>query len=316
MLRVKTTSNDRPTARSWHPSPAPRNAGFSFVELLMAAAILAITVTVAVIAYSTIASGGRRAGGGLAVTLPSGVAVNFYGITNSVVAVSAAPAYGETVRAEGMRNLLDTDLARSVAVFCLARNDISTVRPSTVTLGVNFDPRTNASPAGFRTLLGTGASTFTDYPGSANSLTNTSLFILQASTNSTSAKVLATYEADFVRTTSPVGTYASVRRYEGATLTYYYHVFYEGTNAHNFLPPVAYFERSVAPATSTNAIDRNRQAAGIPFYFLWWPDPAVVRLHETNSAMPSVATNLPRAGYSQMADRTSLFFVIPAYPAL
>lgn len=316
MLRMRFSSNKRPPAPSWHRAPAPRNAGFSFVELLMASAIFAITITVAVIAYSTIASGGRRTSGSVAVTLPSGYAVNFYGITNSVVSVSQTPAYGELSRAEGMRNLLENDLARSVAVFCLARNPISTVRPSSIALGVGFDPKTNASPAGFRTLLGSGASTFTDYAGAATTLTNTSLFLLGPSANAANANVIAVYESDFVRTTSPPGTYATVRRYQGATLTYYYHVFFVGTNTHNFFPPVAYFDRTNAPATGTNAIDRNRQAATMPFYFLWWPDPSVPRLSETNVSMPASATNQPRAGYSQMADRTSFFYVIPAYPSL
>ncbi len=290
--------------------------GFSFVELLVAVALFAITITAGVIAYQSISSRAAWTGGSIDVTLTSGVSANFYGMTNNIVAVNLAPSLGEILRAETMREFLNEDLNASTAAFCLARNGLSTVRPSTISVGAGFDPRTNLSPNAFRGLLGGGASTFSAYTGAATNLTNTSLFILEATTNAASIRVRAVYEADFSPTTSPVGTYASVRRYVQGTLTSFYHVFYEGTNTHNFLPPVVYFDRTTQTTSGNNAVDRYLQAPGSPFYFVWWPDPSNARFWETISTNSPPTGLQPRTGYWQMADRSSYFFVIPALPAL
>ncbi len=290
--------------------------GFTFVEMLVAVAIFAITITAGVIAYQSISSQAEWTGGAIDVTLPSGVSSSFYGLTNNVIAVNMAPNLGEVLRAESMRELLYEDLNSSIAAFCLARNGISTFRPSTITVGVGFDPRTNASPAGFRSLLGANGDDFTDYNGAATNLTNTTLFILEATTNAATTRVRAIYEADFSRAVSPAGTYASVRRYVQGTLTTFYHVFYPGTNTHNFLPPVVYFDRSIRPTSGTNAVDRYLQAANMPFYYLWWPDPSSRRFWQTISTNGTPTGLQPRAGYWNMADRSSYFFVIPALPAL
>ena len=285
---------------------------FSFVELLVASAIVAITVTVAVIAFGAIHTGGNRGGTSLDVSLPAGVLANFYGLGGTEVNVSSAPDFGEIARAEGMRDTLHEDLKRAVAVFCLARSGRSTVRPETINLATNFSPQATVRPSDFRALLGAGAVTFTDYQGAATNLANTSLFILQASTNSAVANVRAIYEMDMVSATDPAGIYASVRRYEGSRLTSFYHVFYEGTNANSFVPPVVFFDRSILAATGNPTVDSLRQAANMPFYFCWWPDPATARFWE----LQTPATNSPRNIYTQMAGRTSFFFVIPAFPAL
>jgi prepilin-type N-terminal cleavage/methylation domain-containing protein len=290
--------------------------GFTFVEMLVAVAIFAITITTGVIAYQSISSQAEWTGGSIDVTLPSGVSANFYGLTNNIVAVNMAPSMGEVLRAESMRELLYEDLSSSIAAFCLARNGINDFRPSTIAVGAGFDPRTNITPAQFRALLGAGGDAFTDYNGAATNLTNTTLFVLEATTNAATTRVRAIYEADFNRAVSPQGIYASVRRYVQGTLTTYYHVFYSGTNTHNFLPPVAYFDRSIRPTTGTNAIDRYLQAANMPFYFLWWPDPSNRRFYQTISTNNMPTGLEPRAGYWQMADRSSYFFVIPALPAL
>jgi len=290
--------------------------GFTFVEILVAVAIFAVTITAGVIAYQSISSQAEWTGGSIDVTLPSGVSANFYGLANNIVAVNMAPSLGEVLRSESMRELLYEDLSSSIAAFCLARNGINDFRPSTITVGVGFDPRTNMGPAAFRTLLGSGGDAFTDYNGAATNLTNTTLFILEATTNAATTRVRAIYEADFNQAISPPGTYASVRRYVQGTLTTFYHVFYSGTNTHNFAPPVVYFDRAIRPDSGTQAVDRYLRAQDMPFYFLWWPDPSNRRFYQTISTNNMPTGLQPRAGYWQMADRSSYFFVIPALPAL
>ncbi len=291
--------------------------GFTFVEILVAVAIFAITITVGVIAYQSISTQAAWTGGAIDVTLPGGISANYYGLTNNIISVNMAPNLGEVLRAESMRELLYEDLNASVAAFCLARNGLNDFRPATISVGLGFDPRTNISPNAFRSLLGANGNDFTDYTGAATNLTNTTLFILEATTNAATTRVRAIYEADFTPAVSPQGTYASVRRYVQGTLTTFYHVFYEGTNnTHNFLPPVVYFDRSIRPAVGNDAVDRYLQAADMPFYFLWWPDPSSRRFWQTISTNNMPTGLQPRAGYWQMADRSSYFFVIPALPAL
>jgi len=289
---------------------------FTFVEILVAVAIFAVTITAGVIAYQSISSQAEWAGGAIDVTLPSGISANYYGLTNNVISVNQAPSLAEVLRAESMRELLYEDLNASIAAFCLARNGLNSARPSSINVGVGFDPRTNMTPAAFRSLLGANGADFTDYTGAATNLINTSLFILEATTNAATTRIRAIYEADFSPAVSPVGTYASVRRYVQGTLTTFYHVFYPGTNAQNFLPPVVYFDRSIRPTSGTNDVDRYLQAQNMPFYFLWWPDPSSRRFSQTISTNNQPTGLQPRAGYWQMADRSSYFFVIPALPAL
>ena len=54
-------------------------------------------------------------------------------------------------------------------------------------------------------------------------------------------------------------------------------------------------------------------AVNQPFTFVWWPDPLLSSLG--GSAVPPLSNNA-RANYSNMAGRTSFFFVLPAFPSL
>jgi hypothetical protein len=291
-------------------------AGFSFVELLVASAILGITIIVAVVAFSTLTTSPGRGIGEVDVQLPAAVMMSHYGISNPVVAVPHAPAYGELLRAEAMRDLLHNDLGHAVAVYCLARSNTTSFRPGAIALGTGFDPRRVVRPAEFRALLGGGGSGFTDYTGPATGLPNTSLFIFEATNTPATGRIRAIYEMDVTEAINPPGLYASVRRYTGSALTAFYHVFYVSTNtnnfANNFMPPAVFFDRQIT--TNGTTADRFRRAQNMPFYFLWWPDPATERFRETNTLMPDPGQ--PRRDYHQMADRTSFFFVIPAFPPL
>ncbi len=289
--------------------------GFTFVEILVAGAIAALAITASVIAFQSVMTHGNSFSERLDVTLDSGVLNNFYGMNGTQVSVSAAPDFSMTANAQALRERLEEDIAAASAIFCLGRNGRSAYRPSTIALPANATELN--SPAAFYSHLNTlnpggfSSSGFVSWRG-ASSATNASLFVLTPSANTNEAVVRAVYETDFVVTTNaPGGVYASVRRYVGGTNTDFYHVFYPGQTS-TFRPLAAYFERSAVPAEGNPAVDAFKKAAERPFYFVWWPDP----LERSLPSGVSSTNALPRGAYTNMAGQTSLFFVIPAFPAL
>lgn len=287
--------------------------GFTFVELLVAIVVGAAVLTAAVIGFGTLANiRPGPAGATLDVTLPSGTLQNFYGMTNPVISVEPAPSLGEVARAESLREMLERDIGKAVAVYCLARNGRSAVRPTNISIPVGMDGRSLESPEAFRALVDPGGSTFAPYVGAATNLLNTSLFILAPSESASGLRVQSIYEMDIVQATQPAGFYASVRRYHGGLVSAFYHVFYPQSAA-VFRPPVAFFERSALSTGSINITNAFRGAANRPFYFVWWPDPMQVRL-PTN--VPAAFATNARSVYSHLGLATSYFLVLPAFPAL
>ena len=302
------------TSKSAFPGRSA-GAGFTFVELIVAMCIGASVIVVAVLAYGAISRNGpsRRQSN---VTLTNAVA--FYGTTNSLIAVSEAPSFAAAAMAESMRERLLSDIASASAVCCLGRNkpNPTGLRVTNLTLSTNFDERGMVTPENFRTnLIEPLQNVYVAYSGATTNSTNLSIYILGYSGNSTNVNVKAIYETDLVSlTNNPPGVYASVRRYVGPMLTDYYHVFYPG-QANNFSPLAAYFDQTSLGSSGTPSIDRYRQAAGRPFYFVWWPDPA--RKNLASSYGPESLTNSnPRWDYSGMDGASSFFFVIPAFPPL
>ena len=295
------------------PRENPGRSGFTFVEILVALCIGAMVVAAVAMAYGSIVLHGPIRTRSENVSISAAVFQNFYGVSQDTVAVSQAPDYGSAAMAESMREKFHSDVSSAIAVFCLGRNGLSSaaMRLSTLTNA----GRTNVSPEDFRALIDASATVFTSYTG-AMSATNSSTYVLGRSTNASAVNVRAIYETDLLTTSSPAGVYASVRRYEGTTLTDYYHVFYPGdTNA--FRPLAVFFVREALDIGSASA-DTYRHAANRPFYFLWWPDPTVATLADRMTESFSNTNGLyePRAHYYQMSGKTSFFFVVPAFPAL
>lgn len=306
--RQDAASTDR------HPRDRSR-AGFTFVELVVAMCIGAAVIMVAVLAYGAISRNGpsRRQSN---VSLTNAAA--FYGTTNSLIAVSEAPSYAAAAMAESLRERLRGDIASASAVCCLGRNkpNPSGLRVTNIALPTNFDVSGMVTPENFRTnLIEPSQNAYVAYSGATTNSTNLSIYIFGYSGNTTNVNVNAIYETDLVSlTNNPPGVYASVRRYVGSTMTDYYHVFYPG-QTNNFGPLAAYFDQASLGSSGTASIDRYRQAAGRPFYFVWWPDPA--RKNLASSYGPESLTNSnPRWDYSGMDGATSFFFVIPAFPPL
>jgi Prokaryotic N-terminal methylation motif len=290
------------------------SGGFTFVEMVVAMSIGATVIMVAVLAYGAIARNGpsRRQSN---ITLTNAVA--FYGTANNIIAVSEAPSFAAAAMAESMRERLISDIASASAVCCLGRNkpNPSGLRVTNLALSTNLAVSGMVTPENFRTnLIEPIQNAYVAYRGATTNSTNLSMYILGYSGNTTNVLVKAIYETDLVSLSSPPGVYASVRRYVGPMMTDYYHVFYPG-QANNFSPLAAFFDQSSLGSSGTPSIDRYRQAAGRPFYFVWWPDPA--RKNLASSYGPESLTNSdPRWDYSGMDGATSLFFVIPAFPPL
>jgi len=129
-------------------------------------------------------------------------------------------------------------------------------------------------------------------------------------------RVHAVYEIDLIPTSSPSGTYASVRRYRNGSLTHYYDVFFEAGSGDVFAPLFVTFERKSRSAVSEGqAIDRFKIAGGNPFHLIWLPDPAINPYEEPTWTATDPAAS-PRAAYEHMAGKTSFLVALPMFRSI
>jgi len=299
---------------------------FTLLELLVAAAIGAALIAVAVIAFATFAGLPGR-GGLVNVQLPGSTIGNFYGTDSSFLSLGPNPNYFQAAQARRMKDRLLADTSASSAVFCLGRNVSGSpeLRPAEIAVP-DTDFRAHATPTAFRNFLasvdsGLAAAFPEDQNGALLGMTNATIFVVGTLSSvlqySNTLTILAVYEIDFVPTVEPAGgTVASVRRYSGSDRTVptdYYHVYYPGeaNGGDGFRPVAAFFGRQAADPTGNNPFAR---AVNQPFTFVWWPDPLVSVLG--GSSVPAASSESARANYSNMAGRTSLFSVLPAFPSL
>jgi hypothetical protein len=303
----------------------PRTEAFTLVELLVAAAIGAAIIGAAVVGFAVVSQSSVREGA-RNVTLPGGLVANMYGTNSSFVTVGANPNYFQAAQARRMKERLLADVSSAAAVFCLGRNvpGNAASRVYRLSLPNREDFRTNATPQAFRNFLVRHDSSLADiFPaqqaGALLETTNATVYVVgylrDTSEYNNELTMLATYEVDFVPTPEPdTGTFASVRRYtltNQAVPTDYYHLFYpdESNGSDGFRPLSAFFSRKKAAQGS----DPFAVAENQPFTFLWWPDPLSSRLG--GSSVPAASATV-RSNYANMAGRTSLFFVLPAFPPL
>lgn len=301
-------------------------SGFTLVELLVAAAIGAALIAAAVIGFGVVSSLPLRQGT-VNVSLPSGVIANFYGTNLTSLTLGPNPNYFQAAQARRIKDRLMSDVAASSAVFCLGRNVSGSpaLRAAEIAVPGGTDFRSHSTPSTFRDFLASadaalGSAFPAQQDGALRNTTNASIYVVgtlaSVSDYTNRLTVLATYEMDFVPTVSPTGgTVASVRRYSGTNTsvpTDYYHVYYaEAANGSDgFRPLAAFFGRAAADDDDN---DPFAVAVNQPFTFVWWPDPLVSSLGA--GQVPGSSTNT-RANYANMAGRTSLFFVLPAFPSL
>ncbi len=298
-----------------------RRGAFTFVELVVALAIAAAVITTAALVYGTVSRSNSRLGTYGKVTLPTGTLAALYpNRTGTDLQTYFAPNYGRMAMAEQLRQSLYEDVAHATAVFCLARSGQSSIRPTTITISSTVDARQYDTAEAFRLFLASAipasSTTFTSYRGKGTA-NNLSIFILGQSSSATSLNVRAIYELDLVAASSPAGTLASVRRFEGTTYTDYYDVFYPASTLPTaFAPTVVQFERSTrAVVAEGSSIDPFKLADHRPFSFVWWPDPSMTTL-EGNNTFATYGSSDPRSAYAGMVDRTSFFMVLPLFPDL
>lgn len=308
--------------------------GFTSAEMLVAMALGAVIIGAAAVAYGTISRNQSRAGNAAVITLDTAKLSNFYGLNQATIQSVIAPNYGAVLRAEDMRERFMADTMAATAVFPLARNDINAYRPAQIP----FVPGTDTfpdTPLKFRDHLVTkslvASTVFTSSRNYNATATNSSIFVLGYSSDPAYLSVTAIYEIDIIKTTSPKGFYASVRRYvatptAAAQMTAYYDVFYPPyddalwpTTKDNFSPIWVSFERQsrryLSPAESSD-IERFKKANEKPFCLIWWPDPAAATLGLYRASNTAYTAIDPRAVYNHMAGRTSFMFTVPLFPAL
>lgn len=285
----------------------------------MALAIAGGVIATSVLAYQAATQANNRAGALGRIELPEGLAGNFHGAayaaSNSIY-VYNAPNFGALARAELLRTEFYEDIGRANAVFCLVRNGPSSAaaRPSHLNVVSNYDFRRINSPDAFRALLESSlpatAGIFSSYANVGNQQ-NLSIYVLQPTESTNQIEVRSVYEMDLVSTTSPPGTYASVRRYRSGVRDRFYEIFYP---ANEDFSPVGFSPVAVCFDRAAGGDDVYRVATPKPFFFVWWPDPGVASLGNAESAV--VPSGDPRAAYGSMIGRTSLFMVVPMFPSL
>jgi hypothetical protein len=313
------------------------NAGFTSAEMLVATALAGIVIGAAALAYHTLLMGQRSFTETVQVNIPAAAQNNFYGVNSSSITSYVAPNFGCVARAEAMRARFAADTLQAVGVFCLYRNTgvYNTIRPSTipapsVTAKLDtveaFRGHLNANVSGASSIFNINYRSYYDSP-------NYSIFVLGYSGDITNLPVIAVYDIDIVPATdstgnTTLGQYASVRRYVAGTLTAYYDAIYLTANSTDqFSPPVVCFERAVRLAVAESSVDPFKKAAGQPFYFIWWPDPARDSLKVPNpntsatfsttssTLNPTFSSTDPRKIYNHMGGRTSYMFTVPMFPS-
>ncbi len=301
--------------------------GWTFVELLVAVALSAVMMGAAAIVLAAITANSKRLTTIVNVDIGSATKSAFYGQSGSTVQVYSAPNYGRSAQAANFRELLNEDAVGASFVHCLPRQLANQFHPEFLRftagdVGSTDDPPALDTPEAFRQFLMTvepdSALTFTtairNIPDP--STLNTSIFIVSPSTDPGYLRVKAIYEIDYVKTTNPVGTYASARRYKNGVLTHYYDVFYPDGIGSLPIPSFVAFEHTSRKAVWEGvAIDRFKIAEKSPFYFLWLPDPAINPHAIPNAAITAPASS-PRAAYERVGARSSVTLVLPMFPQL
>ncbi len=310
-----------------------RVRGFSLVELAAVSGMSVAVIGSSVLAYRAVAAQQTKSSNYGTVTIGTDNLRNFYGLQNrSKWDVWFAPNYGRAVRADEMRDLLYKDIEAASAVYALPRSGRSSVRPTAIALAGSTSGLEIDTPNAFRYYLnltdGTASTTFDAYKGlPPDTAKNASLFVIQPSPNASANQltVRCIWEVDLVPVGStPAGTYATVRRYVGTTLTHYYDVFYKDDGT-NFGPVFVHFERAARASTGPSATTTGeafKKAGAHSFYLMWWPDPSVSKVRPNASLAPKDLTGTDigstdfRYAYAHHYGQTAYFFAIPMFPSV
>lgn len=294
---------------------------------MMVASIISATVlAAAALVFNVIGQNQRRLSTFGSIEIGGSAASNYYSLTGLTVDSYNAPSYGRAATADLMRERFWEDVSYASAVYPLARSGLNTVRPVYVPAPTGGDGRVLDSPEAFRLhlaeVLSQTASVYQSWRGSSP-YDNGSIYILQPSAFASFLAVRAIYDIDIQATTNPPGTYVSVKRFSQVTLTDYYDVFFPaGSNGVPFKPLFVFHERRARLKHGEGSYDNYKTAADMPFYNIWWPDPAAPSLAShgvlsTSTYAPSIPAGAanPLPDYAPLAGRTNYLFTVPLFPS-
>jgi hypothetical protein len=330
---------------------ARHKAGFSAVELLMVLALGAVVLGGVMVAYGTLVSNRAGVAESVSINLPVTLVNDFYGPGQGAArTVPLAPAYGSLALAEKLREEFHKDILGAAGVFCLYRRNSRITNP----LRRNwfaYNPAVDGPlerPRDFYDFLvrlDPVAATVFEVPANPGTNNRTpdphaSVYVTSFSPDQTRLGIIALYEVDLLRfeqqAVKPWGFYATVRRYthdplnptsQASVLSGGYEVFFPPSvpnptlvsqfSTDGFSPVFVFFERAVRRSVIEDSVmggDRFKVAAERPFYFFWWPDPAMPNLATLGNG--TVRPQEARRAYNHMGGKTSFMFTVPMFPAL
>lgn len=328
-----------------------RPRGFTLPELIVAGAMSAAFFTAAAMSYQAITYNRKHYQSLVTVTLDpagdlSGAMGNFYPnlAGETTINVFAAPSYGRAGAAQNVYDRFWEDMEKASAIFSLSRNgQLNTIRPESLTFPAGTTAAEIDSNSAFLLSVlvpaypgsnpGSANAIYTDYRNVAPVPTGAdpihaggTIYVLQPDDVVDQLGVRSIYELDLLKTTSPAGVYASVRRYvtlAGDTqLSDYYDVFYSEAKVNDFGPLFVAFEKSsrlAYPETTEDAygvpIDNYKVAPRVPFFLMWWPDPAFM-LGKDGADLDGVTIPAEdvRTAYYTMGAKSGLMGVVPFFP--
>jgi hypothetical protein len=330
--------------------PASRG-GFSTLELLVVLALGAVVLSGVMVTYGTLMAGRTNINETVEVVMPAARAANFFGPgAPGVRTIPVAPNYGALARAEKLREEFNRDALGAASIFCLYRRPSvvsNTLRFNWFPYNAMTDGQID-SPRAFYDFLVRKypvAATVFEAPANPGAAAppskvpdaHATIFMTSFTAEPDKVAILATYEVDVIRYEGlrPWGFYASVRKYSfnAANVTALesafvsgFEVFFQPSmrvvtsptqfSTEGFNPLFIMFDRAVRRSVVEDSVlgrDRFKVAGEQPFYFIWWPDPAMTDL----ASMPlSGQPREARRAYNHMGGRTSFMFTVPIFPAL
>lgn len=306
--------------------PRKRN-GWTFVEMLVAISLSAVFLGAASLVFASISANSKRLSSVVTVTIGSTSKQAYYGQTGDTVGAYSAPNFGRAAFAEEFRDLIREDASSASFLHCLHRSNANTVRPEFLRYpagdagSTTLPPRLD-TPEDFRRFLAQAEPTSAGIYDVAVRNTapanrpNTTLFIVAPAEDPGFLRVKAVYEIDYLTTTSPAGTYASVRRYRNGAMTHYYDVFFESGSGSLPVPSFVAFENTSRLAIIEGTpIDRFKIASRAPFYLIWLPDPSI-NPHKVPNITATAPASSPLSAYEHVGARSSLCLALPMFPGL
>jgi len=308
--------------------PSKNARAFSLTEVMIASSIAACLITGVALIMSSIGSNlQNQKSNSIKVNIGHKLAKAYYNINSESVNSYNAPNYGRAASADRLKSKFNDDISDSSAVFCLGRDEVNTIRPVYIPLDNDIDARMLDSPEAFRKHLASvmtqSQSVFKSWRG-VSQFKNGSIFILSNSGFDGFIAVRAVYDIDFHRTTSPEGTYASVKRYSWNQLTDYYDIFYPAVILEkSFSSIFSFYEKRTRRILEEQEFEKFKMAREMPFYFIWWPDPtfkfgngSLLAYSHLSEISSEDSNNNHELSYGKLAYRSNYFFTVPLSPSL